>query len=328
MMNVRAWSAAVVCGAFVVLAAASWSPAGDYISSLGSGEIRAAMADQDADRSLLEEIRKEAKQRYIPPVDASVDRWFRAIPAYDGREVDVEATYKKALQAPGADIPFQYKPVKPAKSLESYPLEPIYMGNPAKPAASFMINVAWGNEYLDVMLDTLKRNGVKATFFLDGSWLKKYPEEARKIRDGGHEIGNHAYTHPDMSKLGMEQQRSQIQRTSQLIEQTLGVKSVWFAPPSGSFNSLTVKAAREQGMSTVLWTLDTVDWTKPDPGAVVTKIAKGIKPGTLILMHPTASSRDALQGMINVAKRKGLQLGTVSETLSERRLEAAVESGR
>ncbi|OXM16032.1 polysaccharide deacetylase family protein [Paenibacillus herberti] len=327
-MKLRAWSAATLCGAVLVLAAAAWSPAGSYIRSLGSGEFRAAMAAQDADRSLLEEIRKEAERRYEPPVDAAVDRWYRAIPGYYGRQVDVEATYKGSLNLPREEVRYVYKPVKPEKTLLDYPLEPIYKGNPAKRAASLMINVAWGNEYLEAMLATLKRNEVKATFFLDGSWLKKYPEEARKIRDAGHEIGNHAYTHPDMKKLGVEQQRSQIVRTNRLIEETLGIKSIWFAPPSGSFNALTVKTAREEGMSTVLWTLDTVDWMKPDPGSVITKIARGLQPGSLVLMHPTASSRDALQGMINAAKRKGLQLGTVSQTLSEERLVDAVESGR
>ena len=284
------------------------------------------MAAADTDDTLLDGIRKEADRRYIPPIDAKVDRWFRAIPGYEGIKVDVDATYREAQQNPGKAVRYVYKAVKPKVGLQQFPLEPVYRGNPAKPYASFMINVAWGNEYLDAILATLDRYGVKATFFLDGSWLKKYPDEAKKILDAGHEVSNHAYSHPDMSKLGAAQQTLQIQRTEQLLKETLGVTNHWFAPPSGSYNATTVRVAREQGLTTVMWTLDTVDWKKPSPSAVVDKIAGGIGPGSLILMHPTATTRDSLEGMIKAAQRKGLKLGTVSQTLSEERMDALVEA--
>lgn len=78
--------------------------------------------------------------------------------------------------------------------------------------------------------------------------------------------------------------------------------------------------AASLGLKTVLWTLDTVDWRNPSPESVVVKISSQSEPGTLILMHPTASSSKALRGMIRGIKAKGLQLGTVSETLSAERL--------
>ncbi|ASS65667.1 MULTISPECIES: polysaccharide deacetylase family protein [unclassified Paenibacillus] len=325
-MKLRQWGLSAAFGAAVVLLAVSYGGAGGYVQAVKSGESRSAMLLTDNEEALRTEIKLEAEKRYIPPVDAKVDRWFRAIPGYDGREVDIEATYRQAQLRPDGPVQYVYKAVKPKVSVENYPLEPIYRGNPAKPTASFMINVAWGNEYLEPMLATLDRFGVKATFFLDGSWLKKYPEEARKIQAAGHEISNHAYSHPDMSKLGMEQQTLQITRTELLLKETLAVSNRLFAPPSGSYNASTVKAARAQGLRTVMWTLDTVDWRKPSPGAVVDKIARGIGPGSLILMHPTASSRDALEGMIKAAKRKGLLLVPVSETISEERIEAPVEA--
>ena len=66
---------------------------------------------------------------------------------------------------------------------------------------SFMINVAWGNEYLPSMLETLRKENVHATFFLDGSWLKKNVEIAKKIQSEGHELSNHAYSHKDMRSI-------------------------------------------------------------------------------------------------------------------------------
>lgn len=274
---------------------------------------------------LLARIREEAVKRRVEPVDAVVDRVWKAIPGYNGREVDIERTYVKAKQlSPGAEIEYVYRELKPKVNLDDLGAEPIYRGNPNKPMAAFMINVAWGNEYLEPMLDTLDQAKVKATFFLDGSWLKKNVELAAEIKRRGHQIENHAYSHPNMSQLEATRARLEISKTKELLKEKLGVENRWFAPPSGDFNKQTVKLAAEQGLKTVLWTVDTVDWRNPPPSGIVSKISSNVGPGSLILMHPTASSRDALQGMIQAIQSKGLLLGTVEQTLSPDRVEAQV----
>lgn len=139
-------------------------------------------------------------------------------------------------------------------------------------------------------------------------------------------MSNHAYSHPNMSRLSAERAKLEISKTQDLLHKTLGVENRWFAPPSGDFNQKTVDIASSMGLQTVLWTVDTVDWRKPSPDAVVAKIAKNTEAGTLILMHPTASSSGALKGMIQSIRAKGLVLGTVSETLSSERVNtSAVE---
>lgn len=138
-------------------------------------------------------------------------------------------------------------------------------------------------------------------------------------------MSNHAYTHPKMSELSRNAAYLQISRTEELLKSTLGVTNKWFAPPSGDFNQMTVQVAAEQRLRTVLWTIDTVDWTKPNADWIIRRISSRLEPGALILMHPTASSRDALTGMIREIKRQGYALGTVSETLSEARIPAGVE---
>lgn len=77
---------------------------------------------------------------------------------------------------------------------------PIYRGN-GENCVSLMINVYWGNEYLEEMLQILAKHNVKCTFFVGGSWAAKYPEMLKAIADGGHEIGNHGYFHKEHSKL-------------------------------------------------------------------------------------------------------------------------------
>ncbi|MBJ6363428.1 polysaccharide deacetylase family protein [Paenibacillus sp. MAHUQ-46] len=301
----------------------------DYIQQLKNGNrIETAYADAPAEAgkakgeldSLYEQISREAIKRRVAPVNATVDRVWKAIPGYNGLEVDVEETYRLAKASPEAPIRYQYYEVEPKVKLENLGEHPIYKGNPNKPMVSFMINVAWGNEFLEPILKTLKEEKVKATFFLDGSWLKKNVELARRIQLEEHELSNHAYSHPDMSRLGREAAYQQISKTEALLKSELNVANKWFAPPSGDFNQMTVKVAAEQGLKTVLWTLDTVDWKKPPASSIVQKIRLRIEPGGLILMHPTASSSEALPGMIREIRKKGLTIGTVSETLSEKRV--------
>ncbi len=280
--------------------------------------------------SLREWVEEEAAKRRIAPSNAVIDRVWKAIPGYAGREVDTKATYDRAKSAglpPGApDFPWVYREVPPAVHLDDLPLQPIYRGNPAKPMVSLMVNVAWGDEYLPAILDTLDARQVKATFFLDGSWLSKHEETAKEILQRGHELSNHAYSHPRMSRLDIAVQRREIERTETLLKK-LGVRNRWFAPPSGDYDERTVKAAGEFGLRTVLWTLDTLDWRNPPADAIVAKISRHVGPGHLILMHPTASTRDALEGIIGAVKAKGYRLGTVSETLSPNRVEASAAGG-
>ncbi|EHS57922.1 polysaccharide deacetylase family protein [Paenibacillus kribbensis] len=278
------------------------------------------------DNALMQRLRAEAARQRREPVDAKIDRVWKAIPGYNGLEVDLDATYRKAIKAPDRPIQYVYRQLAPKVHLNQLGNVPIYKGNPEKPMVSFMINVAWGNEYIVPILNTLDQEKVKATFFLDGSWLKKNPELAKEIQKRGHELSNHAYSHPDMSRLSRERATQEIQKTEVLLQEILGVKNSWFAPPSGDFNQQTVDLAAELGLKTVLWTLDTVDWRHPSPESVVNKISSQVESGSLILMHPTDSSAAALKGMIHAIRSKGLVLGTVSQTLSpDRQLPAPVE---
>ncbi|WP_425354998.1 polysaccharide deacetylase family protein [Paenibacillus shirakamiensis] len=283
------------------------------------------------DSTLLTQIKEEAVRRNVAPIDAVHDRVWKAIPGYNGLEVDIDQTYQKALALKESQssptlslnqIPYIYRQVKPKVQLEDLGALPIYRGNPAKKMVALMINVAWGNEYLIPMLDTLDAAKVKATFFLDGSWLNKNADLAKEIQKRGHQLENHAYSHPNMTQLTESRAVLEISRTKDLLKSSLNVDNRWFAPPSGDFNQRTVEQAAAQGLKTVLWTLDTVDWTKPSPQSIVSKIAKRTEPGTLILLHPTQSSRDALQGMIQAIHNKGLELGTIDETLSSDRIPA------
>ncbi|MFD0671686.1 polysaccharide deacetylase family protein [Cohnella sp. GCM10027633] len=314
----------IICLLLVVFAG-TYGPLDEYLSAVKrTNAADAVFGPVAANDELLGWIERKAAEKTQPAIDAVNDRIWRAIPGYDGREVDVQATYRKAvaagIQAPVTDngFPWVYRDVKPRIGLAELPLLPIYRGNPAKPMVALMINVAWGDEFLTSMLDQLAAADVHATFFLDGMWLSKHADAAKDMIARGHELSNHAYSHPNMSQIGPAKQREEIGKTEKLLKE-LGVRNQWFAPPSGDYNGQTVKVAAEFGLRTVLWTLDTLDWRKPPSWSIVAKVTSRVGPGTLILMHPTESSKGALTGMIKAIRAKGYALGTVSETLSSDR---------
>lgn len=323
-MNTRKF--AILLGCFtIVIGISQMSSIKQFIENGRNGkvsqEVFQSMNNISEEDPLYREIKNKAISTRIEPVDAKVDRVWKAIPGYNGLEVDVDETYKQAKAVGNTtSITYKYRQLIPKVELSDLEVQPIYRGNPAKPMVSLMINVAWGNEFIVPMLNTLDQEKVKATFFFDGKWLKNNIEVAKEIQKRGHELSNHAYSHANMSQLSEERAVEEISKTQKLLKDELGEEKKWFAPPSGDFDSDTVRIAKGQGMHTVLWTLDTVDWQHPSPASIVNKISNKVEPGYLILMHPTSSSSQALQGMIKAIKAKGLSLGTVSQTLSSERI--------
>ncbi|WP_044642699.1 polysaccharide deacetylase family protein [Risungbinella massiliensis] len=313
--------ATVICALLGVLLL-QFPPLDVFIESVKKQQELSVSLFLDPNEQILEQIKSESEKRKKAPVDARVDRVWKAIPGYNGREVDVEATYKATLSNPQKKLTWRYREIAPKMNLKDLGAYPIYRGFEEKKAASIMINVAWGTEFLPKMLDILDQEQVKATFFLDGSWLKKNPDMAKQLVVRGHEIGNHAYSHPLMSQISQERIESEIGKTKQLIKETLQLENIWFAPPAGDFNQTVVDNAWKQGMHTVLWTLDTVDWRKSTtPESMVQKISSKLEPGSLILMHPTDRSVVALPQIIQEIKKKGLKPMPVGELLSPNRVD-------
>lgn len=270
---------------------------------------------------LYEEIASKAKDYEFPPIDAKLDPVWKAIPGYNGLKVDVETSYEKMKKGKNFDEnKLVFKQVKPKVHLHDLPPQPIYKGNPEKPMVSFIINVAWGNEYLSPILATLKKHHVHASFFLEGRWVKNHPELAKMIASAGHEVGNHSYTHPDMKKISNDLISQEIRRTNEVIKATTEQTPLWFAPPSGSIREDVVTIAASEKMGTVMWSVDTIDWKKPSPQELINRVMGKVHNGALILMHPTEATASALDTLILTIKDKGLEIDTVSTLLSEERI--------
>ena len=191
-----------------------------------------------------------------------------------------------------------------------------YSGNEDSNKISLMINVYWGTEYLDGMLEILDKYDVKTTFFVGGTWAVKESDMLEKIYESGHEIGNHGYSHKDQDKLSREQNQKEILMTHNIVDELLGFEMNLFAPPSGAYSKTTVEVASELGYQTIMWTRDTIDWRDKDADLIYSRAVKDAKGGDLVLMHPTEKTLEALERIIITLQEKGLKITTVSDNLS------------
>ncbi|MGX1264596.1 putative sporulation protein (polysaccharide deacetylase family) [Rossellomorea marisflavi] len=312
----RKYLIAIPVIAILTLAAVQNPLTNQYVAHLKGQSVTATSNNSN----LMQQIEEKASTG-IKPQDAVIDPVWKATPGYNGLDLDIDASYKQ-MKKTGTfdDDKLVWKQLKPSKHLEDLPPSPVYRGNPDKPMAAFIINVAWGNEYIPDMLETLKKHQVYATFFLEGRWVKNNPKLARMIVEAGHEVGNHSYSHPDMKSLQTSKVRDELKRTNDIIEVTTGEKVKWFAPPSGSYRDEVVEIADEMDMRTIMWSVDTIDWQKPSPDVLIDRVMGKMHKGAIVLMHPTASTANALNALIVQVKEKEIRLGTVSSLVKEERI--------
>lgn len=190
-----------------------------------------------------------------------------------------------------------------------------YNGDKNSKNVSLMINVYWGTEYLDGMLEVLKENDVKTTFFIGGTWAVLNEDMLQKIYNDGHEIANHGYHHKDHNKLDEQGNLNEISTTHSIVKELLNYEMTLFAPPSGAYDKTTVSCASSLGYKTIMWTRDTVDWRDKDAELIYSRAIKNAKGGDLILMHPTEKTLEALTKIITWFKDNGFNLTTVSNTI-------------
>ncbi len=194
---------------------------------------------------------------------------------------------------------------------------PIYNGNRQNNCVAIMINVYEGSDIVSDMLDVLKENGAKATFFIGGCWADDNEELVLKIAEEGHELGSHGYFHKDHSKLDEKGNIEEMQLTDNLIRKITGLDTTLFAPPSGAFSSVTLKIAEKMGYKTIMWSKDTVDWRDKSKEIVYNRATKNISAGDFVLMHPKEHTLQALPEILDYYKKIGLSAVTVSACIGE-----------
>ena len=168
---------------------------------------------------------------------------------------------------------------------------------------------------MDQILDILKKEDVKVTFFMVGDWVRKYPEDVKKIYEAGHEIGTHSDTHPHVNKLTYEENVQELEKSSEEIEKITGVKPTLYRTPYGEYNNTVIKAANDSGYFPIQWSLDTLDYKNLTSEEMWNRIEK-ISSGDIVLMHNgTEHTADSLKSIIQKIKAKGLSIVKVSDLI-------------
>jgi peptidoglycan-N-acetylglucosamine deacetylase len=265
----------------------------------------------------------------LEPVDARADPEYAdgVVPHLTGFRLAVSDTLAEILQAkPGARINPVLQQIEPQVSLADFPESAIYRGNPVKDQVAFMINVAWGTEYLPSMLEVLEREGVKATFFLVGRWAENNEEMVRELHSRGHELASHGYDDGIVLKgLSQEAAQADIEKSLQIIEACTREKVRYFTPHKGEHDGASLKACSLLDVRMVLWSLDTADWLKPGVEKMLERTVHKAYNGAVILMHPTRDGAAYLAAALPGLREKGLQAVPVGTLLNPHEREYAVE---
>jgi peptidoglycan/xylan/chitin deacetylase (PgdA/CDA1 family) len=168
--------------------------------------------------------------------------------------------------------------------------------------------------YTDTLLKTLADADVRATFFLIGQSAQAYPDQVRAEFAQGEEIGNHSWTHPQLTHLGDDEVANQQARTAAEIERIDGQAPTLFRPPYGDVNARVSGILGAHGSPVVLWSVDTLDWLYRNPASVYRRAMSAVQPGSIILMHDIhPTTVQAVPRIIAELRSRGYTLVTVSQ---------------
>ena len=179
-------------------------------------------------------------------------------------------------------------------------------------------DAAWGNEETPQLLKILDEQNVKATFFLVGEWVDKYPDDVKTIAARGHDIGNHSNTHPHMPQLSKDTACAEIKACNDKICKLTGSAPTLFRPPYGDYDNMVVDSVKQMGMYCVQWDVDSLDWKDPTPEQMTKTVLDKVKDGSIVLMHNGAKNTPAaLPGIIKGIKDKGFEIVLIKDLIPE-----------
>ncbi|MCE5250636.1 polysaccharide deacetylase family protein [bacterium] len=138
------------------------------------------------------------------------------------------------------------------------------------------------------VLDFLDEAGARGTFFMVGEQVKKHPDTARMVVERGHIAGNHSMTHCSMFLMKKSEVNREIDDTQKAISDTTGAAPCWFRPPYGMFDFTSAEAVRQKGLTLVLWTVLSGDYSDDPPEKILRTVEPFIRPGAILVFHDTA----------------------------------------
>ncbi|NLV21467.1 MAG: polysaccharide deacetylase family sporulation protein PdaB [Syntrophomonadaceae bacterium] len=197
-------------------------------------------------------------------------------------------------------------------------LKPIYQVETDKKVVALTFDISWGDKTPMPVIEILKENNVKSTFFLSGPWVKQYPDVPKRIKSDGHEVASHGYRHINLSNLSKNEIKEEIMKAHTNIKEVTGVEANLIRTPNGDYNNQVIEAAHECNYEVIQWSVDSLDWMNPGVATITERVRKKAHPGAIILMHASDTCKqtvEALPQVIKDLKSQGYEFVTVSKLL-------------
>lgn len=207
---------------------------------------------------------------------------------------------------------------------DTRPARPIYRGRTDTNAVALTFDAGADVGYTQLILDTLKRNGIHATFGMTGQWAQDNPDLVKRMAADGHDFINHTWDHSSFTGLSTQgkplsqaQRFDEVDRTEAIVHQLTGKTTLpYFRAPFGDRdNSVETDVGLRGYRYDILWTVDTRGWAKATPAQIIATSIKGAEPGAIYVMHVGSQSQDgpALQGVIDALRQRGFTFATISD---------------
>ncbi len=193
---------------------------------------------------------------------------------------------------------------------------PIYSVATEEKKIALSFDAAYGADKTEKIMEILSQYDAKATFFLVGFWVDKYGDTAKKIADGGFEIGTHSNTHAHMSKMSASDIASDLSLSISKIETQTGVKPIVFRAPYGEYNDTLIEEASKLNLYTVQWDVDSLDWKGISAEEIRSRVVTRAKEGSIVLFHNNSDHIvEALPGILELLKARGYTFCSVGELI-------------
>lgn len=198
-----------------------------------------------------------------------------------------------------------------------------YIGGNSDKVIYLTFDAGFENGLTPGILDTLKKHNVKAAFFLVGHYIKTNPDLVNRMVEEGHIVGNHTFSHPDMSKIAsMDAFKEEITSLETIYKETTGKDMPkYYRPPQGKFSESNLNQAKELGYKTVFWSLAYVDWnqdSQPTKEEAFSKLIPRIHNGAVVLLHSTSKTNaDILDELLTKWEDMGYTFGTLDQLAAQ-----------
>lgn len=193
---------------------------------------------------------------------------------------------------------------------------PIYSVERTDKMVALTFDCAWGADDIQDIVNTLNENDVKATFFMVGDFVKKYPNEVKLLHENGMDIGNHSDSHAHVNNMSYDANIEDMKKCNEKIKEITNEDTKLYRGPYGEYNNTVIEAAKSLNMKVIQWDIDTLDYTGKTPDEMCKRIKNKIRNGSIILMHnDTKHTAKGLNQIIKTIKELGYEIVPVSEMI-------------